>query len=59
MIDAFSKLKLLRMGSKREGDTVGRWQKSCESEVKINVDGSSICALMRAGAGCVMRDNHS
>lgn len=58
MIGAFSKLKCLSGGSEGGGDTWGRWQKPREYEIKVNVDGSSIQALMHAGVGCAIRDSH-
>lgn len=57
MIDAFSKLNHLRMGSGGIGTKARRWQKACEAEVEINVDESSSWRLMQAEIGCVLRDD--
>lgn len=51
MIETFSKLKLLHGGIKGGGVTWVRWKKPTAPDVKIDVVGSSLRALMRAGWG--------
>lgn len=55
-LEAFNKLRLLGCIDVERGGPTG-WRKPRSNEVKVNVDGFSIPALMRAGVACVLRDH--
>lgn len=40
MINTFAKMKVMKLGQEWEGDSERRWQRPCESEVKLSIDGS-------------------
>lgn len=55
-IGAALKRKEMNGGIDGRRESWGRWQKPQDTMIKVNVDGSSTRALMKAGLECAMRN---